>query len=132
MVNSPIILFDGDCMVCNFFVRYVFNHDGGYFTFVSAQSEKGQELATEFDLPGFQNNETVYYIKNDVVQTHSTAIALILRYCGTGAHLLSKLMLLCPRFLRDSLYKAFALVRKKIIPPSCMLLSPSEKERVIL
>ncbi len=130
--GEDIIVFDGDCMVCHFFIRYVLENDGGKFCFVAAQSIEGRALAQQHQLPGFSNNESVYYIHQRKVYTHSTAIARVLRYCGRSGTFLSKLLLLCPRFLRDFLYRAFARIRKKIIPPACMLLGPAEKKRVIL
>ena len=45
--HKKIILFDGVCNLCNFFVQFVIQHDkADKFRFVSLQSELGEQIAS--------------------------------------------------------------------------------------
>ncbi len=52
MYNQSVILFDGVCNLCNRSVQTVIKHDAaGRFLFASLQSEEGQKLLQQYQLP---------------------------------------------------------------------------------
>ncbi|MFZ1519998.1 MAG: thiol-disulfide oxidoreductase DCC family protein [Ignavibacteriaceae bacterium] len=50
--NHSIILFDGVCNFCNYWVNFIIDRDKeNRFKFAALQSEKGRELLEEYSLP---------------------------------------------------------------------------------
>ena len=67
---KPIILFDGECNLCDTSVQFILKRDHGYYQFASLQGIKGQELIQKHRLPSDLNSvvvieEGVPYIKSD-------------------------------------------------------------------
>jgi len=49
--NAPLIVFDGVCVLCSRFARFVIEHDReGVFRFATAQGPTGQDLFRYYDL----------------------------------------------------------------------------------
>ena len=64
MSNKSIILFDGDCNFCNYWVKYVIERDKkDKFRFTSLQSDTGKELLKQYNLK--DDLETVVLIENN-------------------------------------------------------------------
>ncbi|ATP41261.1 thiol-disulfide oxidoreductase [Solibacillus sp. R5-41] len=54
---KSIVLFDGECNVCDASVQFILKHDAqGYFQFASLQSEIGQSLLKQYDIPPATNS----------------------------------------------------------------------------
>ena len=50
--NYSVILFDGVCNFCNYWVNFILDRDKkNIFRFAALQSEKGYELLDKFNLP---------------------------------------------------------------------------------
>ncbi len=68
--NKHIILFDGECNFCSFWVKYVVKRDRkDMFRFASLQSEKGKELLTKYEVDDLIDSvvlieEERYFIKS--------------------------------------------------------------------
>jgi predicted DCC family thiol-disulfide oxidoreductase YuxK len=103
-VPAPVILFDGVCNLCNFWVRFVVRHDpAGIFRFAAQQSPIGLAML-EHHLSGSQQLSSVILITDNAVYTESTAI---LKTCARLAPPWSWIALLrvIPPRLRDICYR---------------------------
>jgi predicted DCC family thiol-disulfide oxidoreductase YuxK len=102
--TRPIILFDGVCNLCNSFVNFVMDHDGGTFRFASIQSDAGTELMREVGLSP-EDLETFVVVADggDTVYTKSTAGLFVLKRLGLPYSVLYPTVVL-PSFLRDPFY----------------------------
>jgi predicted DCC family thiol-disulfide oxidoreductase YuxK len=107
--DQSLVLFDGECAVCDRGVMYIIDHDpAGRFLFAPIQSELGQDFMAE-KLPSLagQPIETMVLFDGTKVHTHSDAVLRIAGKIGGPARLAAVLLAL-PRALRDPLYAGFA------------------------
>lgn len=132
MVNHPVILFDGVCNLCNGSVQYVIKHDKqGLFRFASLQSDGGQKLLQQYQLP--QNDFTSFVLlENNEVYTRSTAALKVARKLSGFVKLLYGFIIV-PAFIRDAVYNFIAKNRYKWFgkQESCMIPTPELKERFL-
>jgi predicted DCC family thiol-disulfide oxidoreductase YuxK len=129
MNENPVILFDGICNFCNYWVNFIIKRDKKkQFRFASLQSEAAKKLLANYQ---YDNKaiDTVILIENGKVYTHSTAA---LRICKklNGAWPLLYGLTLFPRFIRDWQYKFIAKRRYAWFGRSetCRIPSPEEKQ----
>mgnify|MGYP000439312768 CR=1 FL=1 len=132
MRKHGIILFDGVCNVCNGYVQFVIERDPkGYFQFASLQSEAGQALLQEYNLPT-DTMDTIVLIDEGKAYTHSS---VPLRVAGklSGAWKLGKGLLIVPPSVRNAVYRFVAKNRYKWFgkQESCMLPTPAIRQRFI-
>ena len=120
-----IILFDGECHVCDVSVQFIMKRDGGMFHFASLQSAVGQQLIERFQLHGV---DSVVLIENDQAYTKSTAT---LRIAKRLYRLwpLCYLLIVVPKPFRDSVYELIARNRYKWFGKKDICKLPSEKDR---
>ncbi len=128
MRSKPIIFFDGSCLVCNRWVQFVLDRDEGRFLFAPLQGETAKKFLPQSDRDDLNS---LVLVQNDSVQRSSTAVLSIVASLG-GIYKLSLIFFLCPRFIRDFVYKCFAKSRYKVmISESCRVLSAEEKKRFL-
>lgn len=128
MEKHQIILFDGVCNFCNFWVNFILDRDkNDIFRFTSLQSEKGQGLLKKFSLntDGF---ETFVLIDGDDHYLKSTAALKILKHLNSILKILYPLIFL-PKFLRDPFYTIVANYRYKIFGKRNVCRIPAENEK---
>ncbi len=130
--NKAIILFDGVCNVCNGFVQFVIKRDpAGYFHFTSLQSETGQQLLKEHNLPT-DSMDTVVLIEDGAAYTHS---AVPLRVARKLHRLwpLCYIFVIIPTFIRNPIYSFIAKNRYKWFgkKESCMMPTPEIRSRFL-
>jgi predicted DCC family thiol-disulfide oxidoreductase YuxK len=118
--DKHIVLFDGDCNFCNYWVKFVIERDKkDLFRFTSLQSETGKNLLKQYDLK--DDLETVVLIKNDAAKTKSSAALHIFKGLG-GIHQLVIIFIAVPKFIRDWFYGIVAKYRKKLMKnQSCII-----------
>ena len=128
--NKYIILFDGACNFCSFWVKYVIKRDKkDVFRFASLQSEKGIELLKEYNLE--LDLSTVVLIKNNSAKTKSSAALHILKNLG-GFYSLGIVLVVVPKFIRDFCYDVIAKNRKKILKnESCLFPDATVKSKFL-
>jgi predicted DCC family thiol-disulfide oxidoreductase YuxK len=114
-MNNSIIIFDGDCAFCNRFIQQIVKHDNNFFKIIDRNSLLFDKAKTKFHLKPATSIETIYLIENNKVFEKSTAIILILKKCGTVFSIVSILLSIVPRFIRDFLYEIISKMRKKLI-----------------
>ena len=101
--DASVILFDGVCNLCSGFVRFVLPRDeAGKYRFASLQSDAGQALLAEHDLPS-DDLESVVLIEDGESHLKSAAIIRIATGLGGAYRLLSPFRYV-PRSVRDRVY----------------------------
>lgn len=101
--DGPIVLFDGVCTLCNEFVQFILPRDTEErFYFASLQSDVGQRLLADHDLPT-DELESVVLIDGEDSYVKSGAVIRIATLLGGVYRLLWPLQYL-PRRLRDFTY----------------------------
>jgi len=127
-----LILFDGVCVFCSRWVRFVIDRDPGCrFRFVAIQSEPGRVLATRFgidpEVP--QTNAVVWggriFFKSDGALT-------VLRQLRSTRPL--GWLKVVPRLLRDPAYDLIARNRYRIFGRTdvCMVPAPEDRSRFLM
>ena len=130
--DKPIIVFDGVCVLCSGFVRFVVARDpDAKFRFVSAQSPLGQALFRHYDLDT-DDFETNLLIADGRAFGKLDALTGILQRLG-GVWRIATITSLLPRTLRDRLYDRIARNRYRIFgrTDSCIVPDASWRSRVL-
>ena len=130
--NSPILLFDGVCNLCNYFVQFVIKRDPkAHFKFASLQSDLGQSYLDKFNL-STTDFDTVILIENGKAYTKSAVALRVARHLS-GAWPLTYGLVIIPAFIRDPIYNWIARNRYKWFgkQDSCMMPEPSLKHRFL-
>lgn len=105
--NKKVILFDGVCNFCNFWVNFIIDHDvNKIFVFASIQSETGKELFKRYNISeGF--DDSFILIDDDKYLIKSNASFHVAEYLSFPFNLISWLKIL-PGFFSDFVYDLIA------------------------
>lgn len=104
--GKNIILFDGDCNFCNYWVIFVLKRDKQkVFTFASLNSEIGNKLKLEHQIP--LTVDSIVLIKNDQIFIKSQAALEIAKKLGGGWFMMASFKII-PTFIRDIFYDVVA------------------------
>jgi predicted DCC family thiol-disulfide oxidoreductase YuxK len=128
----PVILFDGICNLCNWFVQVVIRRDpGARFRFASLQSGVASRLLDARpigDVPG----GTFVLVEGDRIFVRSTAAIRVMSQLGFPWSLAS-LLLALPEPLRDSAYRVVAANRYRWFGTRdrCMIPTPEIRSRFL-
>ena len=107
MTEYQIILFDGVCNFCNFWVNFILDRDkNDLFRFTALQSERGQDLLKRFRLDT-ANFDSFLLIAGNKYYTKSTAALMISKNLKGLVKILYPFIFL-PKFLRDFCFAEFA------------------------
>ena len=110
--QKHIILFDGECNFCSFWVKYVVKKDKkDVFRFAPLQSEKGQEILQKYKIDSAI--DSVVLIENDNAYIKSTAAFRVLKTLG-GIRTVFYGLIVIPAFIRDFFYDVMAGLRYKL------------------
>jgi predicted DCC family thiol-disulfide oxidoreductase YuxK len=131
--DKHIILFDGECNFCSFWVKYVIKRDRkDMFRFASLQSDIAKfYLSRYLEKP---NLGSVILIKSDEsIYDKSTASLEMLRLLG-GIRSLLFAFIVVPDFIRDIFYDLIAKNRYKLFGQSTCLLpqDPNYKDKFLM
>lgn len=130
--DSSIVLFDGVCLLCSSAVQFILRNDPkGVFHFASLQSETGQKLLAQHQLPQ-DRLSTIVLVEGDRAYTRSTAALRIARRLR-GAWPLAYAAILIPAPLRNIGYRFVARNRYRWFGQTehCMLPKPEHKHRYL-
>lgn len=111
-IQKDIIIFDGECNLCNGVVGWLMNFaPKDLFQFVAFQSTYGQSLLSEH---GFDTErlDTVILIDEHGVNTHSDGFIRIISKMPKWK-LVASLLAFIPRMIRDYIYKTASRNRVK-------------------
>ncbi len=132
MDNSPVIIFDGVCNLCNAAVQFVIKHDKKkQFQFASLQGDYGQKILA--GLPeSFSSLKTFILIEEGKVFTRSTAALKVAGKLSFPVNLLYGFIIV-PAFIRNAVYnfiskKRYVWFGKK---DNCMIPTPALKNRFL-
>jgi len=131
MTNKHIILFDGECNFCSFWVKYVVKRDRkDVFRFASLQSETGKSLLEKYQVnPAL---DSVVLIESERAYIKSTAAFRILKTLGRFRSI-CYVFIIIPAFIRDFFYDIIAAVRYKLFGKSVCELptDPNYKDKFV-
>lgn len=117
----PVLLFDGDCAFCQYWVIYIVRRDLKRIFYFSPLSPYWEE-----ELMGHTGAqklpETVAVWDGQTLRTESTAVIYILKHLGGIYKWAGIILWVVPPFIRDFIYRWVAKNRKKLkqnceIPP---------------
>jgi predicted DCC family thiol-disulfide oxidoreductase YuxK len=129
--SKVIVLFDGVCNLCNRSVQFMIDHDpDAHLHFASLQSEIGQTLLDQFQLPK-SDFKSLILIEEGKVFLRSTAALRISRFLKY--YRFFTLFLAVPAFLRDPIYNWIARNRYRWFgkTESCRIPTPELKKRFL-
>lgn len=102
--KHPIILFDGVCNLCSSSVQFIIRHDPQKkFRYASLQSELGQSVLKEFNLPTNELSSFILLEKGKIA-VKSTGALRVAKQLSGGWPLLYALVIV-PAFIRDAVYE---------------------------
>lgn len=111
--GKKIILFDGDCNLCDAAVQYIIKYDkSDVFRFVSLQSELGQRLLKHIGIQSDKMDSIVLY-EPGIAYYYKSSAALEIAKNLQGIFTLATLFRLLPSGIRDLLYDYVAKNRYK-------------------
>ena len=128
--EKPVIVFDGTCVLCSGWARFVLRHDRkARYRFLAAQSPLGQALYRHF---GADADETNMLLEDGTAWFKSEGSIRIAEGLGFPWSLARGLRLLPPR-LRDALYGILARNRFRLFGrrESCELPDASVADRFL-
>ena len=126
-----LILFDGVCVFCSRWVRFVLDHDRDrLFRFVAIQSRSGRELAAVWSIDP-ERPQTNAVVMNGRVWFKSDAALKVLG--ALPATRWMDLLAKTPKTLRDLVYDHVATNRYRIFgrTNACMIPSPQDRDRFL-
>ena len=128
MNDHLIILFDGVCNFCNFWVNFVIDRDQkDHFRFAALQSKEGQKILNDFGLSK-TDFDTFILIDGEEYFIKSTAVLKIARKLNYPVKSLYYLIII-PRFIRDFVYSIIAKSRYKFFGKREVCRIPTNEEK---
>ena len=130
--DAPILVFDGVCLLCSRWVRFILQHDRAErYRFASMQSATGQALLSRHGLDP-QDPNSLLLVEGDDAATDSDAILRVLTGFG-GLYRIWAVLRLVPRALRDPAYRWLARNRYRWFGRSetCWLPDPAHAARFL-
>ncbi|MFM2224204.1 MAG: hypothetical protein RJA07_406 [Bacteroidota bacterium] len=123
-----IVLFDGVCNMCNSTVDFLMKIDKNKtLKFASLQSDFAKEKIREINFTTTINS--LIFVKNNTPYFYSDAVAFLLIEIGGGYLWIGKIILLFPKFIRDTVYKFIAKHRYQWFGKRNVCRMPNEEER---
>lgn len=105
-LTQDLILFDGDCVLCSRWARFVHERDGRHrFKFVAIQSPFGRSLAKRFGIDAEAPQTNLAIIGGRVFFKSDTALSILGTLPGWGW---TSIALIVPRGARNWLYDRIA------------------------
>lgn len=130
--QKPILLFDGECNLCNGSVQFVIQRDKkGKVKFCSIQSEIGEKLMLEYQIPK-NYLASIILIENNKIYYKSTAALLLSKHMnGLWPSLFA--FIIVPPFIRNLVYDFIAKNRYKWFgkTETCWIMTPELKDRFL-
>ncbi|MEZ0469308.1 thiol-disulfide oxidoreductase DCC family protein [Luteimonas salinilitoris] len=130
--DPAIIVFDGVCVLCSGWVRFLLGRDRGQrFRFAAMQNESGRALLAQH---GLDPDDPLTFLLLDGQGAHTDSDAIIRVLAGLGGPWRTAAVLrLIPRALRDAGYRGLARNRYRWFgrKPSCMPPAPEHRHRFL-
>lgn len=128
MKDHQVILFDGVCNFCNYWVNFILKRDkSDFFRFAALQSEAGQLLLVKHSLET-SDFDTFILVDDENYFTKSTAALQIAGKLKSVVKLFY-LFIFLPKPIRDFFYDLIAKNRYKFFGKKKQCRIPTEKEK---
>jgi len=125
--NTPVILFDGVCNLCNKSVNFILKHDKKkQFLFAPLQSDAATKILLQLNRKSFKNLNSIVLIYDKNIYTKSTASLYIIRKLSAPVKLLY-VFIIIPKPIRDSVYDFIAKNRYKWFGKKNKCMIPSKE-----
>lgn len=131
--NHQIILFDGVCNLCNWFVVFVIKRDkNNLFHFASLQSDTGKKFINEYQIQSPLGSVLLVDPEKKIIKTQSTAVLSVFKKLS-GLYPVLFVFIIIPKFIRDFFYKWIAKNRYRWFgkKDQCMILTPELKDKFL-
>lgn len=129
--GQAVIVFDGICVLCNGWVKFLLRHDrAGRYRFAAMQGASGRALLMAH---GLDPDDPSSFLLADAqgMHTDSDAIVRVLTGLG-GVWRVAGIAKLVPRALRDVLYRALAQRRYRLFgTTTCTIPTPAQRARFL-
>ncbi len=117
--NNSIILFDGDCNLCNSSVKFVISHDSKkHFLLISLQSDAAKNILLQLHQKSFENFDSIVLVSQQKVYYKSDAALRIARHLD-GIIKIFYFFMIIPKPLRDLVYDCIAKNRYRWFKAKC-------------
>lgn len=130
MENNQIILFDGNCMLCNKFIIFIIKKEITNLYFCDFNSRIANELLTKNNLSSVNKN-TIYYISNNIILSKSKAILKIIGLINLRYKIVSLLLSIIPKSIRDAVYTIISKNRYKLKFKTCYVPSITQRKMIL-
>lgn len=108
--NKVVILYDGECALCNWGVQFLIKRDKHKkFVYLSQNSPTAEDILNKYNPP---SPETVLLLYKNKIYIKSDAVFVALSQLGKGWQFFTFLKIV-PKAMRDSVYDYIARNRKK-------------------
>jgi predicted DCC family thiol-disulfide oxidoreductase YuxK len=105
-IEQDVILFDGDCVLCSHWARFVHRHDAANrFKFTAVQSPYGHALATRFGIDSANPETNLVVVDSRVYFKSDTPLAILSALPGWRWAGIARIV---PRGLRNWVYDRIA------------------------
>lgn len=129
--DKHIVLFDGECGVCNFWVQWILERDKkDKFMFASLQSDFGQNFLSERGLERKQFNTLYLWKPKQYYLVKSKAVLKIADLLG-GIYKIALFFSVFPKFIGDGIYNMISKNRMKLSAQKCFLPDQDQKKKFI-
>lgn len=126
--NYSIILFDGVCNFCNYWVNFIIDRDKeNRFKFAALQSEKGRELLEKYSLPTNDFDSFILISNKKIFKKSLAAFEIAKNLSGWPKILL--LISFLPQSFTDWIYSLVANNRYKFFGKKDSCRIPTEEEK---
>lgn len=128
---GAIIVFDGVCVLCNGWVRFLLKHDRkGHYRFAAMQGETGQRLLAAHGLDP-RDPSSFLLIEGEASWRDTDAIRRVVTGLG-GMWRIGHALVLLPRPLRNALYRLVARNRYRLFGvTTCQVPDAADRWRFI-
>jgi predicted DCC family thiol-disulfide oxidoreductase YuxK len=137
ITGRPLLLFDGVCVLCNGFVRFILRHDKrSTILFAPLESPLGREILkspTHPEAPEGVVLITAALTPSQRIYHRSDATAEVLHLLGNSWKTLGKALVFIPRPLRELGYTIVARLRYRIFGryPTCPVPTADQRSRIL-
>jgi predicted DCC family thiol-disulfide oxidoreductase YuxK len=133
-MRHDILVFDGVCVLCSHWVSFVLRHDRrGLYKFAAMQTATGRKLLIEHGIDPDDPNSFLLF-EQGRGYTDTDAIVRVLRTFGGPWKIVSAVVAIVPRFIRDPLYRWIARNRYRLFGRHdvCMVPAAQTADRFLM